>query len=89
MIFEQIARLPADDRLISLECDTPLINGVWQIFQSILKAADSVRQYVLTVFQSDQIPNSDNASMEVLLESIRSSKMWPKFVKILEEQKVL
>ncbi|CAN0371091.1 unnamed protein product [Ascophyllum nodosum] len=88
--FEDFRRVNPPDvsPLISLECDTPLINGVWQIFQSILKAADSVRQYVLTVFQSDQIPNSDNASMEVLLESIRSSKMWPKFVKILEEQKV-
>ena len=63
---------PGDGRLIKLDFDTPVANGVGQLLQSIQSGVTA----------------EEKASMDVLLESIRSSKMWPKFVKILEDQKV-
>ena len=63
---------PADGRLIKLEFDTPVANGAGQLLQSI----------------KGGVTAEEKASIDVLLESIRSSKMWPKFVKILEKQKV-
>ncbi|CAN0296296.1 unnamed protein product [Ascophyllum nodosum] len=72
--FEDFRRVnPLDvSPLIKLEFDTPVANGVGQLLQSIQSGVTA----------------EEKASMDVLLESIRSSKMWPKFVKILEDQKV-
>ena len=66
--------LSADGRLIKLEFDTPLANGVGQILQRV---------------KGGGVTSEEKASIEVLLESIRSSKMWPRLIDILEDQKVV
>ncbi|CAM9542239.1 unnamed protein product [Ascophyllum nodosum] len=72
--FEDFRRVnPLDvSPLIKLEFDTPLVEAAWRALQSM----------------NEGVTAEEKASMEVLLDSIRSSKMWPKFVEILDDQKV-
>ncbi|CAM9440562.1 unnamed protein product [Ectocarpus sp. 8 AP-2014] len=55
--------------LIGLEVDTPVANLASKVAQAVAGGVSS----------------EEKASVEVLLEAIRSSKMWPSFTKMLEE----
>ncbi|CAN0173723.1 unnamed protein product [Ascophyllum nodosum] len=88
--FEDFVRVNPFDvsPLVKLEFDTAVASGAGHILQSVQSAIGYVSKLVLAVYRLGRLPKSEKASMEVLLESIRSSKVWPKLVKILEEQKV-
>lgn len=58
--------------MLGLEIDTPIANGAAKLVQ------------VLTGGVSAEA----KASVEVLLDSIRGSKMWPTFSKMLQESGV-
>ncbi|CAM9150393.1 unnamed protein product, partial [Sphacelaria rigidula] len=59
--------------LIKLDVDRPIANAVAQLAQSGLGGG---------------ITKNQKASVDVVLDSIRSSKMWPRFTEVLEEMKV-
>lgn len=59
-------------RLLTLEVDTPIANVAGKIAQAL----------------AGGISSEQKASVKVLLDSITSSRMWPRFVEMMEEQKV-
>lgn len=61
-----------DDRLIKLEFDTPVASAAEKLFRTI----------------DGGVTSEEQASMEILLDSIRSSKMWPRFLEVMEDQNV-
>lgn len=61
-----------EHRLLQLVVDTPVANAAAKVAQTL----------------AGGITDEQKASVEVLLNSIRSSRMFPKFVEMLKEQNV-
>lgn len=59
-------------RLLGLEIDTPVANAAGKVVQTLTGGVSAEAK----------------ASVEVLLDSIRGSKMWPTFTKMLQESGV-
>lgn len=62
----------ARHRLLGLEIDTPVANVAAKVGQTLTGGVSS----------------EEKASIAVLLDSIRASKMWPTFTKMLDESGV-
>lgn len=60
------------DRLLKLTIDTPVANAAAFVAQAVKGGVTSAQK----------------ASVEVLSESIRESKMWPKYMEMLKENNV-
>lgn len=60
-------------RLLGLEIDTPVANAVIQTLMKVKGAGATAEQ---------------KASVQVLLDSIKASKVWPRFMEVMEKNKV-